>query len=173
MARNEIVLRKPDRPLEDCGVVILAMGKLGAAELNYSSDIDIIVLFDPARIDYRGRRTIQEAMVRLTRDLVTLMEERTGDGYVFRVDLRLRPDPGAMPLALSIDAALTYYESMGQNWERAAMIKARPVAGDLALGEAFLRELAPFVWRKNLDFWASSSAAAAFARSSSSPRLSS
>jgi glutamate-ammonia-ligase adenylyltransferase len=93
-------------------------------------------------------------MVRLTRDLVTLMEERTGDGYVFRVDLRLRPDPAAMPLALSIDAALTYYESMGQNWERAAMIKARPVAGDLKIGQAFLRELDPFVWRKNLDFWA-------------------
>jgi glutamate-ammonia-ligase adenylyltransferase len=153
-ARNELVLPNPERPLEDCGVVILAMGKLGAGELNYSSDIDIIVLFDPARIDYRGRRTTQEALVRLTRDLVTLMEERTGDGYVFRVDLRLRPDPAAMPLALSIDAALTYYESMGQNWERAAMIKARPVAGDLALGEAFLRELEPFVWRKNLDFWA-------------------
>ncbi len=154
MARNELAVRKPDRPLEDCGVVILAMGKLGAGELNYSSDIDIIVLFDPGRIDYRGRRTIQEAMVRLTRDLVTLLEERTGDGYVFRVDLRLRPDPAAMPLALSIDAALTYYESMGQNWERAAMIKARPVAGDLELGAAFLRELNPFVWRKNLDFWA-------------------
>ena len=154
MARNELVLRHPDRPLEECGVVILAMGKLGAGELNYSSDIDIIVLFDPARIDYRGRRSTQEAMVRLTRDLVILMEERTGDGYVFRVDLRLRPDPAAMPLALSINAALTYYESMGQNWERAAMIKARPVAGDLAMGAAFLRELEPFVWRKNLDFWA-------------------
>ena len=154
LARGELVLRSPERPLEDCGVVVLAMGKLGAGELNYSSDIDIIVLFDPAKIDYRGRRTTQEAMVRLTRDLVTLLEERTGEGYVFRVDLRLRPDPAAMPLALSIDAALTYYESMGQNWERAAMIKARPVAGDLALGEAFLGELAPFVWRKNLDFWA-------------------
>ncbi len=152
--RNELVLPKPEKPLEDCGVVILAMGKLGAGELNYSSDIDIIVLFDPSRIDYRGRRTTQEAMVRLTRDLVTLMEERTGDGYVFRVDLRLRPDPAAMPLALSLVAALTYYESMGQNWERAAMIKARPIAGDLRLGEAFLRELEPFVWRKNLDFWA-------------------
>jgi len=153
-ARGEIALRTPERPLADCGVVILAMGKLGAGELNYSSDVDIIVLFDPGRIDYRGRRTTQEAMVRLTRELVTLMEERTGDGYVCRMDLRLRPDPAAMPLALSIGAALTYYESMGQNWERAAMIKARPVAGDLDLGEAFLRELEPFVWRKNLDFWA-------------------
>ena len=153
-ARGELALQNPDRPLETCGVTILAMGKLGAGELNYSSDVDIIVLFDPERIDYRGRRTTQEALVRLTRDLVAVMEERTGDGYVFRVDLRLRPDPAAMPLALSIDAALTYYESMGQNWERAAMIKARPVAGDLELGEAFLRELAPFVWRKNLDFWA-------------------
>jgi glutamate-ammonia-ligase adenylyltransferase len=153
-ARGELALSHPERPLEACGVVILAMGKLGAGELNYSSDVDIIVLFDPARIDYRGRRSAQEAMVRLTRDLVAVMEERTGDGYVCRMDLRLRPDPAAMPLALSVDAALTYYESMGQNWERAAMIKARPVAGDLAMGAAFLRELEPFVWRKNLDFWA-------------------
>jgi len=152
--RDELRLRHPERPLEACGVAILAMGKLGAGELNYSSDIDIIVLFDPARIDYCGRRTAQEAMVRLTRDLVALLEERTGDGYVCRVDLRLRPDPAAMPLALSVDAALTYYESMGQNWERAAMIKARPVAGDLVMGAAFLRELEPFIWRKNLDFWA-------------------
>ena len=153
-ARGELALEDPDRPVQDCGLVLLAMGKYGAGELNYSSDIDLIVLFDPARIDYRGRRSVQEAMVRLTRDLVTVLEERTGDGYVFRVDLRLRPDPGAMPLAISLVAALTYYESMGQNWERAAMIKARPAAGDLEIGRAFLAELSPFVWRKHLDFWA-------------------
>jgi glutamate-ammonia-ligase adenylyltransferase len=93
-------------------------------------------------------------MVRLTRDLVAILEERTAEGFVFRTDLRLRPDPGAMPLAMSMTAALTYYESMGQNWERAAMIKARAAAGDLAAGQAFLAELRPFVWRKNLDFWA-------------------
>ena len=152
--RGELELPESEQPEQRCGLVVLAMGKYGAGELNYSSDIDLIVLFDPARIDYRGRRSVQEAMVRLTRDLVSLLEERTGDGYVFRVDLRLRPDPGATPLAISLTAALTYYESMGQNWERAAMIKARPAAGDLEIGHAFLTELSPFVWRKNLDFWA-------------------
>ena len=90
--------------------------------------------------------------MRLTRDLVRLLHERTGDGYVFRTDLRLRPDPGATPLALSTDAALNYYESFGQNWERAALIKARPVAGDIAAGQAVLDDLAPFIWRKYLDF---------------------
>ena len=90
--------------------------------------------------------------MRLTRDLVQLMEERTGDGYVFRTDLRLRPDPGATQLALSTDAALIYYESFGQNWERAALIKARPCAGDLEAGRQLIEELAPFIWRKYLDF---------------------
>ncbi len=152
--RGDLVLADPQEPTRDCGYVVLAMGKHGARELNYSSDIDLIVIYDPEKIDYRGSRSPQEALVRLTRDLVTLLEERTREGYVFRVDLRLRPDPGAMPLAISYNAAMTYYESMGQNWERAAMIKARPAAGDLALGAAFLAELRPFVWRKHLDFWA-------------------
>ena len=134
------------------GFVVLAMGKLGGGELNYSSDIDLLVLFDEDRAAYRGRRSIGDFFVRLTRRLVTLLDERTADGYVFRTDLRLRPDPGATPLALSVFAAETYYESLGQNWERAAMIKARPVAGDRAAGEAFLRVIRPFVWRQNLDF---------------------
>ncbi|WP_299398925.1 bifunctional [glutamine synthetase] adenylyltransferase/[glutamine synthetase]-adenylyl-L-tyrosine phosphorylase [Pelagibius sp.] len=137
-----------------CGLTVLGMGKLGARELNYSSDIDLIVIFDPEKIDYRHSRGVQQGMVRLTRDLLRALDERTAEGFVFRTDLRLRPDPGAMPLAIRINAALTYYESMGQNWERAAMIKARPVAGDIALGERFLAELRPFVWRKHLDFWA-------------------
>jgi glutamate-ammonia-ligase adenylyltransferase len=134
------------------GFVVLAMGKLGGGELNYSSDIDLLVLFDEDRATYRGRRSIGDFFVRLTRRLVMLLDERTVDGYVFRTDLRLRPDPGATPLALSVFAAETYYESLGQNWERAAMIKARPVAGDRAAGEAFLRVIRPFVWRQNLDF---------------------
>ncbi|WP_420347279.1 bifunctional [glutamine synthetase] adenylyltransferase/[glutamine synthetase]-adenylyl-L-tyrosine phosphorylase [Pelagibius sp.] len=138
----------------NCGLTVLGMGKLGARELNYSSDIDLIVIFDPEKIDYRHSRGVQQGMVRLTRDLLRALDERTADGFVFRTDLRLRPDPGAMPLAIRINAALTYYESMGQNWERAAMIKARPVAGDLDLGARFLAELRPFVWRKHLDFWA-------------------
>ncbi len=151
---GDLVLPDPENPENDCGYTVLAMGKYGARELNYSSDVDLIVVFDPEKADYRGRQSPQEAFVRMTRDLVTILQERTGEGYVARVDLRLRPDPGAMPLAISYNAAMTYYESMGQNWERAAMIKARPVAGDLALGAALLAELEPFVWRKHLDFWA-------------------
>ncbi|WP_043831346.1 bifunctional [glutamine synthetase] adenylyltransferase/[glutamine synthetase]-adenylyl-L-tyrosine phosphorylase [Muricoccus aerilatus] len=132
------------------GLVVLGMGKLGGRELNYSSDVDLMVLFDPAAaID---PDTAQGTFVRLARDLVRLLEERTAEGYVFRTDLRLRPDPAATPLAVSIQAAITYYESFGQNWERAAMLKARPVAGDRALAESFLAEIRPFVWRRHLDF---------------------
>ncbi len=90
--------------------------------------------------------------MRLTKRLVRILQDRTADGYAFRTDLRLRPDPGATAPAISVLAALQYYESMGQNWERAAMIKARPCAGDVAAGEGFLRELRPYVWRKYLDY---------------------
>jgi glutamate-ammonia-ligase adenylyltransferase len=133
------------------GLVVLGMGKLGGRELNYSSDVDLMVLFEPETAAYHADRA-QAVHVRIARDLVRLLEERTADGYVFRTDLRLRPDPAATPLAVSVPAAISYYESMGQNWERAAMIKARPVAGDRAAGEAFLREIRPFVWRRHLDF---------------------
>ncbi|HIP79798.1 MAG TPA: bifunctional [glutamine synthetase] adenylyltransferase/[glutamine synthetase]-adenylyl-L-tyrosine phosphorylase [Kiloniellaceae bacterium] len=155
--RGELEIGEPGQGealTANCGLAVLGMGKLGAKELNYSSDIDLIVIFDPEKIDYRHSRGVQQGMVRLTRDLLRALDERTAEGFVFRTDLRLRPDPGAMPLAIRINAALTYYESMGQNWERAAMIKARPVAGDIALGDRFLAELRPFVWRKHLDFWA-------------------
>jgi [glutamine synthetase] adenylyltransferase / [glutamine synthetase]-adenylyl-L-tyrosine phosphorylase len=134
------------------GYIVLAMGKHGAFELNYSSDIDLIVFYDAARVSVHPRLEVQPFLVRLTRDLVRLLNERTEHGYVFRTDLRLRPDPGSTPLAISTDAALNYYESVGQNWERAALIKARPVAGDIAAGERLLQELAPFIWRKYLDF---------------------
>jgi glutamate-ammonia-ligase adenylyltransferase len=133
------------------GLIVLGMGKLGGRELNYSSDIDLMVLYDPDAATYDADRA-GAIYVRLARDLVRLLEERTEDGYAFRTDLRLRPDPAATPLAVSLPAAIVYYESMGQNWERAAMIKARPVAGDRALGELFLREIRPFVWRRHLDF---------------------
>ncbi len=149
---GEITLPHPDQPERDSGLVILGMGKLGGRELNYSSDIDIIVFYDPDRLAYRGRKSLGEMFIRLTRALVRILEERTGDGYVFRTDLRLRPDPGSTPAAISLQAAELYYEGMGQNWERAAMIKARPVAGDLAAGAAFLKTLRPFIWRKHLDF---------------------
>ncbi|MFC6213886.1 bifunctional [glutamine synthetase] adenylyltransferase/[glutamine synthetase]-adenylyl-L-tyrosine phosphorylase [Fodinicurvata halophila] len=151
--RGELVLSDKENPLDSCGYFVLAMGKYGAEELNYSSDIDLIVLYSPERIDYQGKRDLQSLMVRMTQDLARMLDERTAEGYVFRTDLRLRPDPGATPLALSVNAALSYYESTGQNWERAAMIKARAVAGDLELGTWFLDELKPFIWRKHLDFW--------------------
>ena len=128
------------------------MGKYGAHELNYSSDIDLIVFFD-AEIAPLGE-TIEPGrfFVRLTRDLVHILQERTADGYVFRTDLRLRPDPASTQAAISTAAAFRYYESLGQNWERAALIKARPVAGDIAAGDAFLKALSPYIWRKYLDY---------------------
>ncbi len=132
-AGGELALPDPENPAAGGGFTVLGMGKLGARELNYSSDIDLVLLFDPAAPIYT-ERTADHAMVgfaaRVARGLVALMETRDADGYVFRTDLR-RPDPAATPPAVAINSAITYYESMGQNWERAAMIKARPVAGDL------------------------------------------
>ena len=133
---------------EGSGIVVLGMGKLGAGELNYSSDIDIVLIYDEAVLPVRRRDRTGQTMVRFARDLVRLLQERTADGYVQRVDLRLRPDPASTPLAVPVRAAEAYYESMGQNWERAAMLKARPVAGDLAAGQAFLDYIRPFVWRR-------------------------
>ncbi|CAJ0872462.1 Bifunctional glutamine synthetase adenylyltransferase/adenylyl-removing enzyme [freshwater sediment metagenome] len=141
--------RDPER---GSGWIFLGMGKGGAYELNYSSDIDLIVFFDRARARLSDPLEDVELFVKLTKRIVKIMSDRTPDGYVFRTDLRLRPDPGATPIAVPLEAALSYYESMGQNWERAAYIKARPVAGDLFAGEEFLKELAPFVWRKYFDF---------------------
>ncbi len=141
-----------DQPDKTSGYIVLGMGKYGAHELNYSSDIDLIVFFDGTRAKVRVGLDVHTFFVRLTRDLVRLMDERTADGYVFRTDLRLRPDAGATQIALSTDAAMIYYESVGQNWERAALIKARPVAGDIEAGDSLLDSLAPFIWRKYLDF---------------------
>ena len=136
-----------------CGLVALALGKHGAHGLNYSSDIDIIVLYDlQRRLDLPHGVEPSPLFERLTKALARLLQERTPDGYVFRVDLRLRPDPGSTPIALSIASASAYYETLGQNWERAAMIKARPAAGDLELGRRFLADLAPFIWRKYFDY---------------------
>ncbi|MFZ4807046.1 MAG: bifunctional [glutamine synthetase] adenylyltransferase/[glutamine synthetase]-adenylyl-L-tyrosine phosphorylase [Hyphomicrobiaceae bacterium] len=139
-------------PARSSGYIVLGMGKYGAFELNYSSDIDLIVFYDLQKVRLRDGLEPQAFFVRITRDLVKLMQERTGDGYVFRTDLRLRPDPGATQVALSTEAALVYYESFGQNWERAALIKSRPVAGDVAAGHHLLDELAPYIWRKYLDY---------------------
>ncbi len=139
-------------PVRDSGWIILGMGKLGAGELNYSSDIDLIVLYDLATVRVAEGKEPSVLFVRFTKKLVQILNEHTEDGYVFRTDLRLRPDPGATNIAISTDAALQYYESLGQNWERAAMIKARPIAGDIPAGAAFLQELVPYIWRKYLDF---------------------
>ncbi len=153
--RGEIALPDGEDPVRGCGFTVIGMGKLGAGELNYSSDVDLVLLYDPSAPIYTPA-TADDAMAgfwaRLARGLVGLMETRDADGYVFRTDLRLRPDPAATPPAMSLPAALTYYEGMGQNWERAAMIKARPVAGDLALGRSFLDAIRPFIWRRGLDF---------------------
>lgn len=150
--RGEFTIKDKAEPEAGSGIIILGMGKLGAYELNYSSDIDLIVLFDKDTLPYTGARNPQQFMTKLAGDLVNILQERTSDGYVFRTDLRLRPDPMSTPLAVTVAAALTYYETVGQNWERAAMIKARPIAGDMVASAAYMRELVPFIWRKTLDF---------------------
>lgn len=144
--------RAPDA--EPAGFVGLALGKHGAQELNYSSDIDPILLYDPARLPRRERDEPGEAAQRVARRVVESLAAVTDEGYVFRVDLRLRPASEVSPLAISFDAALTHYESSALAWERAAFIRARACAGDVAAGEAFLAAIRPFVWRKGLDFGA-------------------
>ncbi len=138
----------PDTPH---GMVVLAMGKMGAAELNYSSDIDLICLFDESRYNDH-EQAARSSFIRVTRRLVATLGDSTAEGYVFRTDLRLRPDASVTPVCISMAAAEAYYEAEGRTWERAAYIKARPVAGDIAAGQRFLKTLAPFVWRKHLDF---------------------
>jgi [glutamine synthetase] adenylyltransferase / [glutamine synthetase]-adenylyl-L-tyrosine phosphorylase len=151
-ARGRLLPPNTDKPEDDSGLVVLAMGKMGAGELNYSSDIDLIVFFDPAAPTLAPDIEPQPFFVRVTQAFTRLLQQRIGEGYVFRVDLRLRPDPSSTQVAISTESALHYYEREGRTWERAAMIKARPCAGDTRAGEALLAELAPFVWRKHLDF---------------------
>jgi glutamate-ammonia-ligase adenylyltransferase len=150
-AAGKVELADPARPQQGSGLIVLGMGKYGAHELNYSSDIDLVLFQEQAQMRFLTDDPAQ-LLARFARSLVRLLQERTGDGYVFRVDLRLRPDPGSTPLVIPAQTALNYYEAYGQNWERAALIKARPVAGDLQAGKAILAELAPFIWRKYLDF---------------------
>jgi glutamate-ammonia-ligase adenylyltransferase len=134
------------------GMVCLAMGKMGAHELNYSSDIDLICLFDESRFDPSDYHDARASFVRATRRAMAMLNDPTGEGYVFRTDLRLRPDPAVTPVCMAMEAAERYYESLGRTWERAAYIKARPSAGDIDAGKRFLQTLRPFVWRKHLDF---------------------
>ena len=141
-------------PLEDgrWGYFVLAMGKQGARELNYSSDIDLIAIYDSERVCYQGAKTARDHFSRLTHAMVSVLESRNADGYVFRTDLRLRPDAASTPAAVTADFALGYYRERGRTWERAAFIKARPVAGDLEAGTRFLERMNPFVWDEALDF---------------------
>ncbi|MBV1703112.1 MAG: bifunctional [glutamine synthetase] adenylyltransferase/[glutamine synthetase]-adenylyl-L-tyrosine phosphorylase [Hyphomicrobiales bacterium] len=151
-AGGHLQLADHARPEANCGLTVLALGKHGARELNYSSDIDLMLFFDPDASTIPEGHTPGIEFVRIARALVRLLQENTQDGYVLRVDLRLRPDPGSTPIAISLPAAFDYYATAGQNWERAALIKARPVAGDLELGFRFLADLAPFIWRKYFDY---------------------
>lgn len=150
--RNKLPGMTGDDVETAAGLTVLAMGKMGAHELNYSSDIDLICLFDETRYDPDTYQEARHALVRATRNMASALSDKTGDGYVFRTDLRLRPDPSVTPVCISMAAAESYYESLGRTWERAAYIKARPCAGDLEAGARFLQTLRPFVWRKHLDF---------------------
>ena len=147
-----IIERTPDA--EPAGFVAIALGKQGSRELNYSSDIDPIFLFDPRTLPTRPNEEPVDAAVRIGRRVIELLQARDADGYVLRVDLRLRPTPEVSPIAVPIDAAIVYYESQALPWERAAFIRARPAAGDMALGRAFLAAIQPFIWRRSLDFGA-------------------
>ena len=134
------------------GFAVIAMGKLGSHELNYSSDVDLMLLFDPENLPRRARDDAGEAAVRIGRRVIEILQKRTAEGYVQRVDLRLRPSPEVTPIALPVDAAISHYESSALPWERAAFIRARAAAGDIALGQRFLDAIQPFVWRRSLDF---------------------
>lgn len=148
--RAAIRERTPDA--EPQGLAAIALGKLGSHELNYSSDVDPILIFDPETLPVRPREEPGEAAVRIGRRVVELLQARDGDGYVFRVDLRLRPSPEVTPIVLPVEAAISYYESQALPWERAAFIRARACGGDMALGTGFLAAIRPFVWRRALDF---------------------
>lgn len=150
--RGKLPGQGPDDRDSCAGLCLVAMGKMGAFELNYSSDIDLISLFDDSRYDSADLGDVRSVFIRITRDLAATLSDLTAEGYVFRTDLRLRPDAAVTPVCLSMAAAETYYESVGRTWERAAHIKARAAAGDIAAGQGYLDRLGPFVWRKHLDF---------------------
>ena len=150
--RGRMVPPNPDHPEEGSGLIVLAMGKMGAGELNFSSDIDLIIFYEAGATSLAPDIEPQQFFIRVAQGLSRMLQQRSGEGYVFRVDLRLRPDPASTPLAISTASALHYYEREGRTWERAAMIKARPCAGDSRAGDALMAELSPFVWRKHLDF---------------------
>ncbi len=149
VAFEELMPGEPQR-----GFAVIALGKLGSNELNFSSDVDLLLLFDPQTLPRRQRDEPGEAAVRIGQRVVELLQKRTADGYVARVDLRLRPSPEATPIVLSVNAAIAYYESAALGWERAAFVRARACAGDLAIADGFLEAIEPFVWRRAIDFGA-------------------
>lgn len=149
--RDQIRQRRLPTEATD-GLVVFAMGKMGARELNYSSDIDLICLFDETRFAKENFSDVRSGYIRATRAAVACLNDVTSEGYVFRTDLRLRPDPSVTPVCLGMEAAERYYESLGRTWERAAWIKARVAAGDMAAGTKFQEALRPFIWRRHLDF---------------------
>jgi glutamate-ammonia-ligase adenylyltransferase len=150
--RGRIPGAVPDDARTAAGMVALAMGKMGAGELNYSSDIDLICLFDETRFEADDVQEARASLIKVVRRMTAMLSDLTADGYVFRTDLRLRPDASVTPVCISMAAAESYYEAQGRTWERAAFIKARAAAGDIAAGERFLASLTPFVWRRHLDF---------------------
>jgi glutamate-ammonia-ligase adenylyltransferase len=150
--RGKLPAATPEDAATAGGMVALAMGKMGAGELNYSSDIDLICLFDDTRFEASDLHEARAAFIRVTRRMTALLSDLTAEGYVFRTDLRLRPDASVTPVCISMSAAEGYYEAEGRTWERAAYIKARPCGGDIAAGARFLEALTPFVWRRHLDF---------------------
>jgi glutamate-ammonia-ligase adenylyltransferase len=152
IARGRLPGCAPGDAATGAGMFVLAMGKMGARELNYSSDIDLIALFDETRHDPADYADLRRGFIRATQGMVKLLAENTAEGYVFRTDLRLRPDPSVTPVCIATEPAERYYESLGRTWERAAYIKARPCAGALDAGAAFLDRLRPFVWRRHLDY---------------------
>ncbi|MCR9086093.1 MAG: glutamine-synthetase adenylyltransferase [Rhodobacteraceae bacterium] len=152
LARGKLPGLGPDDLADRAGLSVLAMGKMGAFELNYSSDIDLICLFDDQRFEDDDLPEARSQFVRVVRKAMAMLSDITADGYVFRTDLRLRPDPSVTPVVVSMASAVRYYEGLGRAWERAAFIKARPCAGDLEAGARFLDEIKPFIWRRHLDY---------------------
>ncbi len=142
--------RVPDAPVR--GFVVIGLGKHGGQELNYSSDIDPIFLYDPATLPHRDREDVADSAVRIGRRVIELLSARDEHGYVFRVDMRLRPSPEVTPITIPVEAAISYYESSALPWEQAAFIRSRVAAGDAELGEYFLKNIQQFVWRRSLDF---------------------
>lgn len=150
MRLAELDVDDPDNPMP--GLFVLTLGKHGQRSLNYSSDVDLAVFWEPETTTPPPGKDPVRTLDRLIKRMVHLLNETTADGYVFRIDLRLRPDPSSTPLAVNAEMARHYFEAVGQNWERAAYAKARICAGDRNAGASFLSDLQPFIWRRALDY---------------------